>query len=104
VLLTERPQSISEFEEEKEEIEDTLSQQYLLWGEPIINSKNIQAGWQRLAEARIGKLDIPLIENLSDKQQRVYLKTREYIKILDYGNCAIVEERLQNLEVKRIPL
>ena len=104
VLLTESPQSISEFEEEKEEIEDTLSQQYLLWGEPILNPKDLQSGWQRLAEARIGKLDIPLFEKLSDKQQRVYLNTREYIKILDYGNCTVVEERLKNLEVKRIPL
>jgi len=104
LLLTETPQSISEFEEEKEEIEDTLSQQYLLWGEPILNPKDIQSGWQRIAEARTGKLDIPLTENLSDKQQRVYLKTREYIKILDYGNCAVIEERLQNLEIKRIPL
>lgn len=104
VLLTESPQSISEFEEEKKEIEDALSQQYLLWGEPILNPKDIQAGWQRIAEARIGKLDIPLLEKLSDKQQRICLKTREYIKILDYGNCAVIEERLRKLEVKQISL
>jgi CRISPR-associated protein (TIGR03984 family) len=100
VLLTESPQPISEFEEDKEEIEDTLPQHYLLWGEPVLEPKNIQDGWQRLAEARIGKLNIPISEKLNNKNQRVYLKTREYISALEYGNCAVIEERLLKLEVK----
>lgn len=100
VLLTQTPQSIDGFQEAKQPIKDTLDQQYLLWGEPVLNPKNIQDGWQRLAEARIGKLDIPLSEKLKDKKQRVYLKTREYIvETLEYGNCTVIEERLVKLEV-----
>ncbi len=100
VLLTEDPQSINGFQETQQQINDTLTQQYLLWGEPVLNPNNIQDGWQRLAEARIGKLDIPISEKLNNKNQRVYLKTREYISALEYGNCAVIEERLLKLEVK----
>jgi len=100
VLLTEDPQSINGFQETQQQINDTLTQQYLLWGEPVLNPNNIQDGWQRLAEARIGKLNIPISEKLNNKKQRVYLKTREYISALEYGNCAVIEERLLKLEVK----
>jgi CRISPR-associated protein (TIGR03984 family) len=100
VLLTEVKQSISGFQVCQQPIEGILDQQYLLWGKPVLNPNNIQDGWQRLAEVRIGKLNIPISERLNDKEQRVYLKTREYINALEYGNCAVIEERLLKLEVK----
>jgi CRISPR-associated protein (TIGR03984 family) len=73
-------------------------QQYLLWGETAHN-KNCSEGWQRLAEARIGKLDIPLDRALN-QNQRVYLKTYEYLSNQsdEYGNFAVIEERLVQLD------
>jgi len=100
VLLTEAKQSVNGFQVCQQPIAEILDQHYLLWGEPVLGSKNIQDGWQRLAEARIGKLNIPISEKLNNKNQRVYLKTREYISALEYGNCAVIEERLLKLEVK----
>lgn len=100
VLLIENSQSINGFQKAEQEFKGTLDQKYLLWGEPVLNPGGIQDGWQRLAEARIGKLDVPISEKLSDKKQRVYLHTREYIDTLEYGNCAVIEERLVKLEVK----
>lgn len=100
VLLTETPQALSSFQKFQESIEDRLDQHYLLWGEPVLNPRNIQGDWQRLAEARIGKLNIPISEQFKHKQQRVYLKTYEYITKLEYGNCVVVQERLISLEVR----
>ena len=83
---------------ETKEVEP-LGQQYLLWGEKA-KTPSEKAGWQRLAEARIGKLDIPLSTPLKDKN-RVFLKSIEYIAEVDkFGNCAVIEERLIKLEVK----
>lgn len=80
------------------EIIDTINQQYLLWGEKVKTKLN--EGWQRLSAARIGSLDIPLSQSLS-QEKRVYLNTREYLKIMDnFGNVRVIEERLINLEVK----
>ena len=99
VLLTEHQKSINGFQELRQPIEVVLPQHYLLWGEPVLNSRNLQDGWQRLAEARIGKLDIPTDQPL-DKNEKVYLKTREYLKpVDDYGNFGVVEERLLALEI-----
>ena len=76
---------------------DALEQRYLLWGEKA--KDNNTEGWQRLAEARIGKLNIPLAQTI-EKEQRVYLKTLEYLAVVDdYGNVAVTEERLVRLEV-----
>ncbi len=100
--LTENLKSIDGFQEAKQQIKDTLIQKYLLWGEPVLNPQDIQDGWQRLAEARIGKLNIPISNKLSDKKQRVYLHTREYIDTLEYGNCVVVEERLLKLEAVKL--
>lgn len=100
VLLTETSQSINGFQKADQEFKSILDQEYLLWGEPVLNPQGIQDGWQRLAEARIGKLDVPISQKLSNKKQRVYLRTREYIDTLEYGNCAVIEERLVKLEVK----
>ena len=78
---------------------EPLPQQYLLWGERARNTKAESNAWQRLADARIGKLDIPLDQEFT-QDQRVYLRTREYLDAVDdYGNMAVIEERLVNLEV-----
>ncbi len=80
---------------------ESMSQQYLLWGEHARKTKAKSNTWQRLADARIGKLDIPLDREFT-QEQRVYLKTREYLAVADdddYGNMAVIEERLVNLEV-----
>lgn len=98
VLLTESDQSGVSFPTSDSLFCEWMEQQYLLWGEKATNQP-IGNVWQRLAEARIGKLDIPLNQHL-EKPQRVYLKTREYLKIVDdYGNFGVVEERLVALEV-----
>ncbi len=77
---------------------EALAQRYLLWGERAKNQPNSE-GWQRLAEARIGKIDIPLAQAFK-QEQRIYLKTLEYLAVADvYGNVAVIEERLVKLEV-----
>ena len=85
---------------------DSLKQEYLLWGQKAKN-QTTQEGWQTLSEARIGKLNIPLTTTLEESQQ-VYLETREYIAELvkedsnseNYGNFAVIEERLVKLKPK----
>jgi CRISPR-associated protein (TIGR03984 family) len=99
VFLTEKLVNLAEFEQLEDQSVEVLPQQYLLWGE---SAKGIPKalGWQRVAEARIGKLDIPLGTSLG-KKARVYLNSLEYIAEVDnFGNCAVIEERLINLEAK----
>ena len=77
---------------------EPLPQQYLLWGERARSQPGVES-WQRLADARIGKLDIPWAQKF-EQEQRVYLKTCEYLDAVDdYGNVAVIEERLVKLEV-----
>jgi CRISPR-associated protein (TIGR03984 family) len=78
---------------------DRIEQTYMLWGQGIeVNPHPSPSGWSRLTEARIGRLDVP-IANLQN-QQRVQLIAREYVAEVDeYGNTAVVEERLVKLEV-----
>lgn len=77
---------------------DTISQSYILWGKGVNSTLN--PGWGKLAAARIGSISVP-VAGLSTDKQRVYLKSIEYLKdIDDYGNVAVVEERLIGLEVK----
>jgi len=72
----------------------TLDQTYLLWGKKT--DTQIGNGWTRLATARIGSLDVPIAQVSS---QRVQLKAVEYLaEVGDYGNVAVVEERLVKLE------
>ncbi|MBD2313188.1 TIGR03984 family CRISPR-associated protein [Desertifilum sp. FACHB-1129] len=98
VLISEEKQTIKDFSAPEPISCESLKQKYLLWGAKAKNSANSN-DWQRLAEARIGKLDIPLNEELKEGQ-RVYLKTYEYLKSIDeYGNFAVIEERLAKLEV-----
>lgn len=73
---------------------ERIEQQYLLWGEKA-KSLPHNNNWQRLSEARIGNLDIPLDQEVK-KNQRVYLKTYEYLsnEFNQYGNFSVIEERL----------
>ncbi|NBD33783.1 MAG: TIGR03984 family CRISPR-associated protein [Cyanobacteria bacterium] len=78
---------------------ERIEQQYLLWGQKAKSLPN-NNNWQRLSEARIGNLDIPLKQAVQ-KNQRVYLKTYEYLsnEFDQYGNFSVIEERLVKLEV-----
>lgn len=77
--------------------QEITPRKYLLWGEGV--NTNMNEGWGTLAEARIGALPVP-VNNLR-QGQRVYLHSCEYVAIVDdYGNVAVVEERLVELEVK----
>lgn len=79
------------------QILDTIPQDYLLWGRGAENSSN--PGWGKLASARIGSISVPVTGLTANK--RVYLKAREYLGEVDeYGNVAVVEERLTELEVR----
>lgn len=96
VLLSESQQVINQFTLLEPISCEVLEQQYILWGEKA-KKQPPQVGWQRLAEARIGKLDVPIDLEIDD---RVYLKTYEYLAVADkYGNFAVIEERLVGLEV-----
>lgn len=93
VLLSESEQSLQGFSSHKSISCERLPQQYLLWGEST-STANAE-GWQRLAEARIGKLDVPLDEALDDKK-RAYLFSWEYLSAEsdEFGNFSVIEERL----------
>jgi CRISPR-associated protein (TIGR03984 family) len=99
VLLSEN--SIADYLENDSDPLNAISthpQQYLLWGKGT-NCFTID-GWSILATARIGKLPVP-IAGVSTNQQ-AYLQACEYLSTVgDYGNVAVVEERLIGLEVKK---
>lgn len=99
VLLSESEVKIGEFSLVESKSCEPLKQEYLLWGEAT-HTVTTQ-GWQRLAEARIGKLDIPLDGKLKEKQ-RVYLCSVEYVAESDdnFGNFVVVDERLVQFEAK----
>ena len=101
VLLSE--QTISNFGNPIPEISalDVLKQEYLLWGQGVSDYGN---GWSKLSEARIGTLDVPL-GGVNNKKMRAKLIAKEYIglcegKAGEYGNVAVLEERLIKLEVE----
>ena len=74
---------------------DIIDSQYLLWGEGNQNT-TIREGWSWLSSARIGKLAVPIAG--INSQERVKLRFREYLSECDdYGNVAVVEERLLGL-------
>lgn len=82
------------------------TQNYLIWGKKTLNLPNQSTNldnWQILSSARIGSINVPLINEIKQKltkDKRVYLKTCEYLqKIDDYGNVTVIEERLIKLEV-----
>jgi CRISPR-associated protein (TIGR03984 family) len=79
---------------------ETLPQQYILWGQGMTTEEEkISDGWSRLGAARIGAMDIP-IAGINRNEQRVILKATEYLQeVDDYGNVAVVEERLTELKI-----
>ena len=98
-LISEAAQeSLTGFAAIDSQICEPLPQRYLLWGERARSQPSVD-DWRRLADARIGKLDIPLAQSFG-QEQRVYLKTSEYLAVADdYGNMAVIEERFVKLEV-----
>ncbi len=94
------PKIFDEEENVNLEFLDTITQQYLLWGKGV--SPPPQEGWSRLAAARIGALDVPIL-GIQRNTQQVQLIAREYIGFCEgqageYGNVAVLEERLIKLE------
>jgi CRISPR-associated protein (TIGR03984 family) len=75
-----------------------INGQYLLWGEgtgkkEIKPDREIERDWSYLSAARIGKLAVPVAG--IEHKDRVKLEFIEYLNICDdYGNVAVVEERL----------
>lgn len=104
VLISE--ENISQYLDDEIEdlttVKDGITEQtYLLWGKGVVRPSTPQ-GWSRLAAARIGALDVP-IADIHPKQQ-VKLVAREYIGLCEgeagkeYGNVAVLEERLMYLK------
>ncbi len=86
---------------------ETIENKYLLWGRPLPASTDVGTGtggpltggprWVRLAEARIGLLDVPL-PRAPRPEECVYLRTVEYVTTEpDHGNAGVAEERLVEL-------
>jgi CRISPR-associated protein (TIGR03984 family) len=73
---------------------DTEEQTYVLWGRPD-REGNVASGWTRLTAARIGGFDVPIAE--AGGNDRVVLRTLEYLGQLEDGNVAVIEERLCGL-------
>ncbi|GAB4213098.1 MAG: hypothetical protein OHK0012_08580 [Synechococcales cyanobacterium] len=75
---------------------EVLPQKSLLWGKGIDSN---QRSWGSIASARVGSLDIPI--GGIRQNSYVYLHSREYLAEVDeYGNVAVVEERLIKLGVE----
>ena len=70
-----------------------LEQTYVLWGEA--GDEKQVAGWTRLTTARIGPLDVPITG--VRENERVAIRSVEYLGQLAHGNVAVVEERLCGL-------
>jgi CRISPR-associated protein (TIGR03984 family) len=70
-----------------------LPQTYVLWGEA--GDEKPTAGWTRLTTARIGPLDVPITG--VRENERVAIRSVEYLGQLAHGNVAVVEERLCGL-------
>ncbi|WP_024547086.1 CRISPR-associated protein Csx19 [Picosynechococcus sp. NKBG15041c] len=99
VFLSEQNLILNGFQAHDPLSSEAIEQWYLLWGEKVKNQPQA-IGWLRLAEARIGRLDVPFPENLA-QDQRLYLRTQEYLAVNDqFGNYSIIEERLLTLEAK----
>lgn len=79
----------------------TLDQAYVLWGRGYAGGGQLPAGWSRLAEARVGSLDIPWPD--VREGQYVQLHVREYLGAFADGNVAVAEERLLKLEAGPCP-
>ena len=77
----------------------TVPQQYMRWGEGI--EQGAADGWSTLTTARIGRLSVP--EEGIGIGQGACLQSREYLAASDFGNVAVVEERLMSLSAVTSP-
>ncbi len=111
VILSESPDPCARFAKSLDPLAavDTIKNKYLLWGRPLArslpphdepSSSMVQAAeprWVRLAEARIGLLDVPL-PRAPRTDECVYLRTVEYVTTEpEHGNASVTEERLVEL-------
>jgi CRISPR-associated protein (TIGR03984 family) len=78
---------------------EPLPGRYLLWGQGVEKSLPNAADWSRLAEARVGSLDVPLMGISAG--QRVQLEAVEYLAEDPEGNVHVAEARLVRLEAVR---
>jgi CRISPR-associated protein (TIGR03984 family) len=75
---------------------EPLDQVYVVWGTGTGPQSGLPTGWSRLAEARIGVLDVPLADVPPDGH--VELDAREYlVEEREHGNMVVAEERLRRL-------
>jgi len=73
--------------------------QYLLWGTGT--GEDVGQGWSRLAEPRIGTLDVPVAG--VEQKKHAFLVAREYIVAEpDDGNAEVVEERLLQITADEV--
>lgn len=105
VVISETKLDVPDFGEPSiTETLDPLPQTYLLWGEGV--DVALATGWGLLTTARIGQMDVPSgdvaakVRSAKQKDKvRVLLHVREYPAVVDdYGNVAVVDERLCKLE------
>jgi len=77
---------------------EPLASTYLLWGTAA--SQLSRPGWAALHTYRVGTIYVPVDE--VGERGRVLMNAREYCAIEDdYGNAAVIDERLLELKVVR---
>ncbi|NJL99418.1 MAG: TIGR03984 family CRISPR-associated protein [Synechococcaceae cyanobacterium SM2_3_2] len=98
ILSEESLVDVLETKVENLEAIEVLPQKYLLWGKGVDSVDASQ--WGSIASARVGSLAVPIGEIQQDSY--VYLHSREYLAEVDeFGNVAVVEERMIKLEVTK---
>ncbi|WP_322750330.1 MULTISPECIES: CRISPR-associated protein Csx19 [unclassified Frankia] len=104
VILAESPDPCARLAEALPRLDavETIENKYLLWGRPLPAGDDGRTGtggprWVRLAEARIGLLDVPL-PRAPRPDECAYLRTVEYVTTEpEHGNAGVTEERLVEL-------
>ncbi len=88
------------------EIEDVLDGQYALWGRRF--EALAAAGWCRAVEGRIGWIDVPAATPAASDPERDWpeeylaLRFREYVTSDEFGNAAVLDERLIEIVVTEV--
>jgi len=77
------------------DVVEILPQRYLVWGEGT--GRPCAPGWSELATARIGALFVPVAAVA--RNERVRVKSLEYLAEGEHGNVYVHDERLLKLEV-----
>lgn len=81
---------------------DSEDRSYVLWGKANDRPGGKCEGYTYLAEYRTGGLDVPYKAPVENKG-RLVMKAREYLAVDDqYGNVAVVAERLCGIEALTI--